>query len=123
MKSILLLTFIAFIKSYVSSYYKSCINPPTGGYTSIGRSECRKHNPSGGYCCLLYFYVETYDHSKQTRYEECIGLSKKGYENIYDVEVDVEDDMNLPNVSIDCTSKTLDLFYISLLLFILYIYN
>ena len=52
MKYILLLILLNYIKSYISSYYSSCINPPRGGYTSIGTSERRKHNPSDGYFCL-----------------------------------------------------------------------
>ena len=120
MKYILLLTFIAYIKNYISSYYSSCYNPPSGGYTSIGTSECRKHNPTDGYCCLLSYYVQTANHKDETRYEECIGISKKGYENIRDVVVDVKDDFCLDNsISINCSSKMLGLFYFSLLLFIL----
>ena len=119
MKYILLLILLSYIKSYISSYYSSCINPPRGGFTSIGTSECRKHNPSDGYCCLLYYYVKNGDHEKETRYEECIGISKYGYNNIYDVVVDVEEDKNLDSVNIDCKSKMLKVFYISLFLSIL----
>ena len=119
MKYILLLILLAYIKSYISSYYSSCINPPRGGFTSIGTSECRKHNPSDGYCCLLYYYVQNDGHENESRYEECIGISKKGYNNIKDLEVDVEEDMDLDSVYIDCNSKILKVFYISLFLSIL----
>ena len=119
MKHILLLTFIVYIKSYISSYYSSCNNPPQGRFGSIGSNECRKHNPSGGHCCLLYYYKKNADHNKESRYEECIGITEFGYENIYDLEVDIEEDMNLGSVFVDCTSRMLDLFYISLLLFML----
>ena len=117
MKYLLLLTFIAYIKS--QSYYSSCKNPPKGRFGSIGSSECRKHNPSDGHCCLLYYYINNANHKKKSRYEECIGISKFGYDNIYSVEVDIEKNKNLDSVSIHCTSKMLDLLYISLLLFIL----
>ena len=119
MKYILLLILLAYIKSYISSYYSSCINPPRGGFTSIGTSECRKHNPSNGYCCLLYYYVQNDGHEKESRYEECIGISKKGYNNIRDLEVDVEEYLDLDSVHIDCKSKMLKVFYISLFLSIL----
>jgi hypothetical protein len=119
MKYILLLILLIYIKSYIPSYYRSCINPPKGGFTSVGTSECRKHNPSDGYCCLLYFYVKNKDHEKESRYEECIGITKKGYNNIKDLEVDVEEDMDLDSVYIDCNSKILKVFYISLFLSIL----
>ena len=119
MKSILLLTFVAYIKSYISSYYNSCNNPPAGKFSHIGTSECQKHNPEKGYCCLLSYYIRNADHKKKSRYEDCIGISKEGYENIYDVVVDVKEDKDLDNVSVDCSSNNLDLFYIFLLLFIL----
>ena len=119
MKYILLLIFIVYIKTYISSYYAPCNNPPKGGYTSIGTSECRKHNPSNGYCCLLIYYIRNAGHNEKSRYEECIGISKLGYENIYDLEVDVEEDMGFNSVQIDCSSKMMNLFYISVLLFIL----
>ena len=119
MKSILLFTFIVYIKSYISSYYDSCINPPKGGFTNIGTAECQKYNPSNGYCCLLSFEKKNEMHQKESRYEECIGISKHGYENIYDLIVDVEEDRDLDSVNINCSAKMLNLFYISLLLFIL----
>ena len=56
MKYVLLLTFIAFIKSYISSYYTSCDNnPPKGAFTFIEFDECKKHNPSDGHCCHLSY--------------------------------------------------------------------
>ena len=120
MKYILLLTFIIYIKSYISSYYSSCVNnPPRGGFTNIETGECRKHNPSNGYCCVLSYNVQNGGHKDKSQYEECIGITKNGYNNIRDVVVDVKEDMNLDYVSIDCSSKMLDLFYISLLLFVL----
>ena len=42
-----------------------------------------------------------------------------GYENIYDLVVDVEEDMGLDFAQTECSSKKIELFYISLLLFIL----
>ena len=119
MKYILLLILLSYIKSLIPSYYTSCVNPPRGGFTHIGTSECRKHNPSGGYCCLLSYYIKNADHEKETRYEECIGITRKGYDNIKDLEVDVEEYLNLESVSIDCKSKMLKVFYISLFLSIL----
>ena len=119
MKSILLFTFIVYIKSYISSYYDSCINPPKGGFTNIGTAECQKYNPSNGYCCVLSFEKKNEMHQKESRYEECIGISKKGYNNIRDLEVDVEEYLDLDSVHIDCKSKMLKVFYISLFLSIL----
>ena len=114
MRIILILGIIAYIKSYISSYYKSCKkNAPKGSFSSLGSDECRKYNPSNGYCCVLSYYVKNYDN---TKYNECIGITKDGYKNIYDLEVDIEEDKNLDSVSIQCTSKILNLFYISLLL-------
>ena len=110
---------IIYIKSYIQSYYTPCKNPPAGGFTSIDTSECRKHNPSNAYCCVLSYKVQNMNHEDKSYYEECIGISKYGYNNIKDVVVDVEEDMNLDYVSIKCSSKMLYLFYISLLLFIL----
>ena len=120
MKSILLLTFIIYIKSFISSYYSSCINPPKGRFSSIGKNECQKHNQTNSYCCLLSYYIRNANHKEKTRYEECIGISKLGYDQINDVINDVNEDKNLDDqVSIDCTSKSLGFFYIFLLLFIL----
>ena len=121
MKYILLLIFIVYINNYIPSYYNPCQNPPKGGFTYIGTSECRKYSSSNGFCCLLVYYVENANHQNKSRYEECIGISKNGYENIYDLVVDIEEDRNLGSVQINCSSKMLGLFYISLLLFILII--
>ncbi len=119
MKNILLLTFIVYIKSYIPSYYSSCVNPPSGGFSSFTTSECRKHNPSNGHCCLLSYNVQNGDHKDTSTYEECIGITQFGYDNIYDLEVDIEEDKNLDSVNIYCISTILDLFYRSLILFIL----
>ena len=65
MKYILLLTFIAFIKSYNPSYYSSCKNPPQGRFGNIDILECPKHNPSDGHCCLLSYYKQNANHKKK----------------------------------------------------------
>jgi len=117
MRIILILGIIVYIKSYISSYYSTCINnPPRGNFNNIGSSECRKHNPSNGHCCVLSYYVKSGDHEQKTQYYECIGITNDGYENIYDLEVDLEEDMDLDSVYIHCSSTILNLFYIILLL-------
>ena len=51
---------------------------------------------------------------------ECIGITKKGYNNISDLVVDFKARKNLTDIDINCKSKILNLFYIYLFLIILY---
>ena len=118
MKIIVLLAFITYIKS---QYYSSCIdNPPNGRFGYISSAECRKHNPSDGYCCSLSLFKRNGNHTKKSKYMECIGITKKGYNNISDLVVDFKARKNLTDIDINCTSKILNLFYIYLFLIILY---
>ena len=119
MKYILLLILIAYIKSYNSSYYSPCNNPPKGRFSYINKYECIEHKSSNGYCCHLNYYIRNANHIRKSRYEECIGITSLGYYNIRSVKFDIEKDKNLTDINIYCTSKMVDLFYISLLLFIL----
>ena len=131
MKYIINLILIIYIRSYIAKYYSSCEKgTPDEGYGLIPPAECRKYNPSNGYCCVLSFKEKNIckcdcDDSKKNDqyYYSCYGITKDGYKNINNLVEDLEDYMNLDALSLNCSAKTLNFIYKKLLLILLILLN
>ena len=113
MKFVLIITFLVYASSSVDDYLSSCNSGayfPRAGFESIDRADCRKYNPSNGYCCRLSYEKTVYELNSYVNktYNECFGISKSGY-------------MNIGQLGIDCFSFNLKFKYL-LLIFSLFIY-
>ena len=141
MKILLLLILIIQAFSRNNNYYKSCNEgAPKSGF--ITYSDCQGYAASGAYCCLMYyegnpnvelnfFFKKNENNTSVGKVDEqegrklserenlCIGLSSEGYHYIKKVIDELEEESGVKDISINCTSKTLN---IGIILFILFFY-
>ena len=141
MKILLLLILIIQAFSRNNNYYKSCNEgAPRSGF--ITYSDCQGYAASGAYCCLMYyegnpnvelnfFFKKNENNTSVGKVDEqegrklserenlCIGLSSEGYHYIKKVIDELEEESGVKDISINCTSKTLN---IGIILFILFFY-
>ena len=126
MKFVLIITFIVYASSSVDDYLSSCKSGayfPRAGFESIDRADCRKYNPSNGYCCRLSYEKTVYELNSYANktYNECFGISKSGYMNIGQLVDSLSNSLQKDHLRIDCFSFNLKFKYL-LLIFLLFIY-
>jgi hypothetical protein len=141
MKILIFLAIIIYSLCLTKNYYQECLSESENTiYPST--TECRLHDPEGGYCCYLhyefsqngYYYTYTYYYyykkkengtnirSLQEPTKYCYGISKEGFDKIGDVIDELSDETGINNLKIDCGEQRLkyDLLNILILLFIFF---
>ena len=81
MKYLLIIISLVYTSSSIDEYLSSCKSGkyfPVAGFETIDRANCRKFNPSEGYCCLLSYEKTVYQYNSYVNktYNECFGISK-----------------------------------------------
>ena len=108
--------------SLTSNYYARCADgAPKEGFITV--SDCKNYATNGSYCCLLYYVtnpdVEYHYHfddlisvdknNKTRKLSEriniCYGLTPAGFNNIWDVIDELEEDSEIDDIHINCFAK------------------
>ena len=126
MRLLLFLIFIIKALSLTDVYYTKCNDgAPMSGFLTA--SDCQQYAANDSYCCLLYyvtnpeikinfnfFFIKS-DSSKNEKNERrlsertnlCFGLSKDGYNDIFFVIDELEDESGIEDININCFSRIL----------------